>query len=69
MSCNSCKSDNSHNFGGEVAVHFLGLKGLDMPVVWVFPNLKVCFACGLTEFEIPKNELRVLEQNDFEAAA
>lgn len=60
MSCKSCLSDNRRVFNGEVAIHFPGLKGLDMPIVWVFPKLKVCLECGLAEFDIPKRELRVL---------
>jgi hypothetical protein len=42
-------------------IHFPGRKGLDMPVVWLFPNLVVCFGCGLTLFPIPDAELRLLE--------
>jgi hypothetical protein len=42
-------------------IHFPGLKGLDKPVVWVFPKLVVCFGCGLTQFTIPEAELRQLE--------
>ena len=68
MSCNRCKSDNQRNFNGEVAIHFPGLKGLDMPIVWVFPKLAVCLGCGVAEFEIPERELRVLKENASEAA-
>ena len=37
-----------------IAIHFPGLKGLDKPVVWVFPKLLVCLNCGFTEFVVPK---------------
>ena len=62
MSCQSCQSEHQSNFNGEVAIHFPGLKGLDKPIVWVFPKLVVCLNCGLTEFTIPEKELRVLVQ-------
>lgn len=62
MSCKRCYSHNQSDFGGEVAMHFPGLKGLDKPIVWVFPELKVCLDCGFSDFTVPERELRVLEQ-------
>jgi hypothetical protein len=53
---------------GEIGIHFPGLDGLDKPIVWVFPKLKVCLECGLTEFEIPERELRVLKESASAAA-
>jgi hypothetical protein len=43
-------------------IHFPGRKGLDKPVVWVFPKLQVCLGCGLTLLTIPETELRLLEK-------
>ncbi len=43
MSCKSCLSEHQSNLKGEIAIHFPGLKGLDKPIVWVFPKLLVCF--------------------------
>ena len=60
MLCKRCDSENLNTFTGEVAIHFLGLKGLDKPIVWVFPQLVVCLKCGFTEFTIPERELSVL---------
>jgi len=60
MSCKSCQSENQHTLNGEIGIHFPGLKGLDKPIVWVFPKLLVCLNCGFTEFVIPDDELRVL---------
>jgi hypothetical protein len=60
MPCKSCQSERQCNFDGELAVHFRGLKGLDKPIVWVFPTIVVCLDCGSTEFAIPETELRVL---------
>jgi hypothetical protein len=41
-----------------------GLKGLDKPVVWVFPELIVCLDCGIAEFAVPEAELRELAKGD-----
>lgn len=60
MACKKCSSENQSTFNGEVAIHFTGLKGLDKPIVWVFPKLAVCLECGSTEFVVPETELRVL---------
>jgi hypothetical protein len=65
MSCKSCQSENHHNFNGEVAIHLPGLKGLNKPIVWVFPNLLVCLNCGFAEFLIPDSELRQLGESAF----
>jgi hypothetical protein len=51
-----------------MGIHFVGLRNLDKPTVWVFPNLKVCLECGLTEFEIPERELRALKEGASAAA-
>ncbi|HST09740.1 MAG TPA: hypothetical protein VLL05_05150 [Terriglobales bacterium] len=68
MSCMSCQSDNQRRFNGEIAIHFPGIEDLNKPIVWVFPKLKVCLQCGLTEFEIPERELRVLMESESAAA-
>jgi len=68
MPCKSCGSLNQRKFTGEVAIHFPGLKGLDKPIVWVFPDLLVCLDCGTTEFAVPKSELRQLAKGDAAAA-
>jgi hypothetical protein len=60
MACKSCQSWNQSYFNGEIAIHFPGLKGLDKPIVWIFPRLLVCLDCGFTEFAIPETELCVL---------
>jgi hypothetical protein len=63
MSCKSCQSENHRNFNGEVALHFPGLKGLNKPIVWVFPKVLACMDCGFTEFAIPDTELRQLRES------
>ena len=62
MWCKSCQSQNRRNLNGEIAIHFPGLKGLDKPIVWVFPKFLVCLDCGFAEFTVPERELQVLEQ-------
>ena len=64
MSCKICLSDNQRDLGGEVAIHFRGLKGLDKFPVFVFPDLLVCWNCGFTEFVIPETELRKLVESE-----
>jgi hypothetical protein len=62
MSCKSCQSENERQFSGEVAIHFPGLKGLNKPIVWVFPKLAICLGCGFVKFSIPETELRGLAE-------
>jgi len=61
MACSSCGSEKQAELSAEMNIHFPGGKGLDKPVVWVFPKLQVCLNCGLTRFTIPETELRLLE--------
>jgi hypothetical protein len=68
MACKSCHSKNQREFDGELAIHFPGLKGLDKPIVWVFPKLLVCLDCGFTEFAVPESELRQLVESAADAA-
>jgi len=62
MSCKLCQSQNQREFNGEIAIHSPGLKGLDKPIVWVFPKLAVCLDCGFVEFAVPENERRLLKE-------
>ena len=58
--CKFCGSVNQSKFKGEMGIHFSGLKNIDKPVVWVFPELVVCLDCGSAEFAVPEAKLRVL---------
>ena len=60
MSCKRCTSEVK-DFNGELGIHFLGLEGLDKPIVWVFPKLTVCLACGFAEFVVPDEPLEQLK--------
>jgi hypothetical protein len=56
----ACGSVNQSEFTGEMAIHFIGLKNIDKPAVWVFPRIVVCLDCGTAEFAVPKAEPRQL---------
>jgi len=68
MPCKSCGSVNQNKFRGEMGIHFPGLKNIDKPVVWLFPELVVCLDCGTAEFAVPKAELRLLAKGNAAAA-
>jgi hypothetical protein len=68
MTCTSCGSENQDEFPAEIALHFPGLKGLEKPIVWVFPSVLVCLNCGNAVFVVPRTELRRLEKGDAAAA-
>jgi hypothetical protein len=69
MPCKTCASVNQSKFTGEVCIHFPGLKNIDKPVVWVFPELIVCLDCGASEFTVPEAELQLLAKGYAAAAA
>jgi hypothetical protein len=64
MPCKSCGSVNQSKFRGELGIHFPGLKNIDKPVVWVFPELVVCLDCGIAEFPVSEAELFLLAIGD-----
>jgi hypothetical protein len=48
----------------EICLHFVGgLKSLDKPLVWVFPEVAVCLQCGAARFTVPETELKLIEDN------
>lgn len=58
--CRSCSSEERQSFGGEVALHFHGLDGLNKPIVWMFPEILVCLNCGFAEFMVPDEQKKTL---------
>jgi hypothetical protein len=40
-----------------------GLKNIDKPTVWIFPELIVCLDCGTSELVVPENELDELRRH------
>jgi hypothetical protein len=69
MLCRSCDSGKTREFSAEVSIHFPGMKGRDLPCVWLFPRLRVCLKCGAAQFTIPDNELKQLAKEDYREAA
>jgi hypothetical protein len=63
MPCHSCQSNNQRTYEGEICIHFSGFKGLNKPLVWVFPKVLVCLKCGFAEFPVPETELRTLMEH------
>jgi hypothetical protein len=68
MPCKSCGSVNQRKFIAEMGICSPGLKNIDKPPVWVFPELVVCLGCGTAEFAVPESELRLLAKDDAAAA-
>jgi len=64
MPCKSCGSVDQSKFSGEMCIHFPGLKNIDKPVVWVFPEVVVCLNCGTAQFAVPETELRLLAKTE-----
>lgn len=62
MSCKACASSQKECFSGELAIHFPGRDGLTKPLVWVFPRLEVCLVCGATNFTVPEQQLKLLQE-------
>jgi hypothetical protein len=64
MSCPSCLSSNQAEFPAEINLHFPGSSNWTKPTVWLFPNVLVCFDCGVSRFTTPDNGLARLAQSD-----
>jgi hypothetical protein len=65
MLCHACHSPNAREYTAEINIHFPGVKGLNIPTVWVFPRISICLNCGLTQFTIPDAELKTLADTDY----
>jgi hypothetical protein len=52
----------------EIGIHFPGLKNIGKFLVWVSPKLVVCLDCGMAEFAVPEDELRILAESDAASA-
>jgi hypothetical protein len=64
--CPSCGSVNQSRFSAEMSIHFPGLKNVNKPTAWVFPEVLVCLDCGVSEFTVPDTELCVLVAGEAE---
>jgi hypothetical protein len=61
-SCKSCGSAKLGEFTAEIGIHFPGLKNIDKPVVWVFPQVLVRLDSGVTEFIIPETQFHRMNE-------
>jgi hypothetical protein len=68
MPCKSCGSVNQSKFTAEMGIHVRGLKNIDKPAVWIFPELVVCLDCGTAEFAVPEAELCLLAKGEAASA-
>jgi hypothetical protein len=57
MICVSCRSCNQVELTAEMLIHFPGFKNLEMPGVWLFPELAVCLDCGFSWFLVPETAM------------
>jgi len=57
MVCPSCRSVKQAEFTAEMIIHSPGLKNIDRPGTWLFPELLVCLDCGFCRFTVPETEL------------
>jgi hypothetical protein len=60
MACLLCGSSNEAQFPAEIVIHLVGLANIDVPGIWVFPNLATCLDCGTARFNVSKTELASL---------
>lgn len=68
QSCKLCGSSNVGKFPTEIAIHVPGRRNLSKPHTFVFPELQICFDCGIAQLTVPEAELRQLAE-DREAGA
>jgi hypothetical protein len=57
MVCPSCRSVKQAEFTAEMIIHSPGLKNIDRPGFWLFPELLVCLDCGFCRFTVSETEL------------
>lgn len=69
MACPSCHSGKIREYNAEINVHFPGMKGLNIPTVWVFARVLVCLECGQAQFTIPDAERKTLIERDYRGRA
>jgi hypothetical protein len=56
----SCGADKQKSFRAEIVIHHQGMKGLEQPAVFMFPDVVLCLNCGKAQFEVPPAELQLL---------
>ncbi len=66
MYCLSCGSTKQAELTAEMMIHFRGLKHRDNPGIFLFPEIRVCLGCGLSQFTVPETELASVAQGTLE---
>jgi hypothetical protein len=61
--CNSCASASLSEFDSEVNIYFSGLRRLNKPSIFVFPEIMVCLNCGSLGSTLSAEELRILQKS------
>jgi ribosomal protein L40E len=61
--CHTCSSTRLNKLRTELALHFNGLKNVNKPVLWTFPDVVVCTDCGEACLHITPHELQWWEQD------
>lgn len=62
LSCKSCGSRNLGDFPAEIAIHFPGRRNLSKSHVFLFPEVLVCFECGMAQLAVPEAKLQQLAE-------
>ena len=66
MYCLSCSSTKQAELTAEMMIHFRGLAHRDNPGVLLFPEIRVCLGCGLSQFTVPEAELASVAKGTLE---
>ena len=63
MACRVCESENQKKFPAEVNIHPpRGIRYLNKPALFAFPEFLVCLDCGFTELVLEETARSVLAQ-------
>ena len=58
--CRICDSEKLATFLAEVCLHPPGLKNINRPSTFLFPEIALCLDCGVAHFTVDKDQLPAL---------
>ena len=58
--CPACASHEVKTFNGEMGIRVPGIENINVPAVFLFPELSVCLTCGAAQFAVSKDQLTFL---------
>jgi|tagenome__1003787_1003787.scaffolds.fasta_scaffold18332261_1 hypothetical protein len=61
MACRVCESTNQQFVPTEIAFHAPSRVSFNVPHLLSYPQVLVCFNCGLAEFSVAEEMLREME--------